>query len=98
MKKAILNPVLACFFVFVSSAQQLPHGPFAPEQWPASADPNKVVHFVSVADAFQPLSDKWLTGDMQILSGADQVTVPIQIGGLSGLKVTGNFMNTADND
>lgn len=79
-------------------AQAVPQGPFPPDQWPASADKNKTVHFVSVGDAFQPLSDKWISGNMSILSGADQVTVPIRIGGFNGLKVTGNYLNTADTD
>jgi hypothetical protein len=96
MKKAILFLALSFSFAFVASAQ--PQGPFPPEQWPASADPNKVVHFVSVGDALAPLSANWLTGNMQILSGGDQVTTPIQIGGFNGLKVTGNFLNIADND
>jgi hypothetical protein len=79
-------------------AQQLPQGPFPPDQWPASADANKVVHFVSVDDAFQPLGNSWVSGNMNILSGGDQVTAPIQIGGFSGLKVTGNYLNVADHD
>ena len=98
MKKVISILALTTFFHCVSFAQQPPQGPFPPEQWPASADSNKVVHFVSVGDAFQPLSASWVTGNMQILSGGDQVTVPIQIGGFDGLKVTGNYMNTADSD
>jgi hypothetical protein len=98
MTKSISMLALAFAFLCPSGAQQIPQGPFPPEQWPASADTNKVVHFVSIGDAFQPLSDAWLTGNMQILSAGDQVTTPIQIGGFDGLKVTGNYMNTADMD
>lgn len=80
------------------NGQQAPEGPFPPDQWPASADANKVVHFVSVNDVFQAKSDKWLTGNMSILSNGDQVTAPIRIGGFDGLKVTGNYLNIADLD
>ncbi len=80
----------------MAHAQQ--KGPFAPENWPASADKNKVVHFVSVNDAFDPLGDKWIEGNMTLLSGGDQATGPIKIGGFDGIKVSGNYMNTADTD
>src|SRR5687767_425880 len=98
MKKLFSFLALTLFLLSGARAQQLPQGPFPPEQWPASADTNKVVHFVSVGDAFQPLGDKWITGNMQILSGGDQVTTPIQIGGFSGLKATANYLNVADAD
>lgn len=35
---------------------------------------------------------------MQILSGGDQVTSPITIGGFKGLKATASYLNVADND
>ncbi|MCI0535984.1 MAG: hypothetical protein L0Z50_12230 [Verrucomicrobiales bacterium] len=82
----------------VASRGQPPQGPFPPEQWPASADGNKVVHFVSVGDTFQPVGAQWVVGNMSILSGGDQVTEPIRIGGFDGLKVIGNYLNTADGD
>src|SRR3569623_1462933 len=75
-----------------------PQGPFPPDQWPASIDPSKTVHFVSVDDAFAPPGDTWITGNMQILSGADQVTTPVTIGGFNGLKATASYINVADND
>src|SRR5687768_7331121 len=98
MKKLLPFFVVSSLVLGGSYAQQTPEGPFPPDQWPASADQTKTVHFVSVNDAFQPLGSTWLTGNMQILSGGDQVTTPIQIGGFSGLKVTGSYLNTADAD
>ncbi|HTG43912.1 MAG TPA: hypothetical protein VK633_05210 [Verrucomicrobiae bacterium] len=79
-----------------SAAQPLPQGPFPPDQWPASADKNKTVHFVTIGDALLPLSDKWVTGNMSILNDTDQATAPIRIGGLDGVKATGNYLNVAD--
>ena len=90
-----LGCLAACL---VAVRAQPPQGPFPPEQWPVSANKDQVVHFVSVGDAFQPLSDKWITGNMNILTGGDQVTEAIKIGGFDGLKVTGNYLNTADGD
>jgi hypothetical protein len=49
-----------------------------------------------VDNAFAPLGGGWTSAGMSILSGGDQVTVPITIGGFNGLKVTGNYLNTAD--
>jgi hypothetical protein len=53
---------------------------------------------VSVDDAFAPPGDSWITGNIQILSGADQVTTPVTIGGFNGLKATASYINVADND
>lgn len=93
-----LIPWLAMAFCTTAAFAQQPEGPFPPNQWPGSIDKTKPVHFVSVGDAFTPPSDTWITGNMRILSGGDQVTSPISIGGFDGLKVTGNYLNTADGD
>src|SRR5262245_1144296 len=99
MKPNTLLAACGCLFAFwVRLAAQPPQGPFPPDQWPASADKTKAVHFVSVGEAFQPLSETWLAGNMSVLSGGDQVTEAITIGGFDGLKVTGNYLNTADGD
>ena len=72
-------------------------GPFDPLQWPASADPNSVVHYISVdPSAFTPLGPAWLDTGMTILSGGDQITMPITIGCLPGTKVIGNYLNISD--
>jgi hypothetical protein len=95
MKRIASSLVGLLTFVVVTHAQD---GPFPPDQWPASASATKVVHFVSVGDVFQPLGDTWITGNMHILSGGDQTTEAIHIGGFDGLKVTGSYLNTADSD
>jgi len=75
-----------------------PQGPFPVDKWPASIDPAKVVHYVSVGDAFQPPSDTWITGNFSILSGGDHNTQGITIGGYPGVKAINNYLNMADND
>jgi hypothetical protein len=70
-------------------------GPYDPDQWPSVADPTKVVHFVSTDATFAPLGDTW-TSTLNILSGGDQETAPVTLRSRLGLKVQGNYLNTAD--
>jgi hypothetical protein len=70
-------------------------GPYDPDQWPFVADPAKIVHFVSTDNTFTPLSDSW-TPTLSILSGGDQETAPVTLRTRTGLKVNGNYLNTAD--
>jgi hypothetical protein len=91
-------PLIAAMTTLLVVHAQGPQGPFPPDQWPGSIDKTKTVHYVSVGDAFAPPAETWITGNMSILSGGDQVTTPIKIGGFDGLKATGNYLNTADND
>jgi len=69
-----------------------------PENWPPGIVPAKLAHFVSTDQAFSAPSTNWLVDALQILNGGDQDTVPITIGGHSGLKVaTGSdYLNVAD--
>jgi hypothetical protein len=74
-------------------------GPFSPEDWPGTKQADKKVHYVS-ADPnqdFAPVSANWLADELRILTGGDQATAPITIGGHTGLKVTGLALNIADN-
>jgi hypothetical protein len=71
-------------------------GPFNPEQWPPTSDTNKAVHFISTDEAFTPLSASWIGDPLQILSGGDQVTAPVTIGGHTGVRVAGTYLNVAD--
>ena len=71
-------------------------GPFNSESWPASIVPAKLAHFVSTDQAFSAPSASWSADALQILAGGDQDTAPITIGGHSGLKATGNYLNVAD--
>lgn len=72
--------------------------PFSPDDWPATKKSDKKVHYVNVDpdQAFAPVSDNWLADSLQILSGGDQGTAPITIGGHTGVKVTGSYLNIAD--
>jgi len=69
-----------------------------PEAWPPTIDTNKTVHYISVDGAFSPPSASWISGDLQILSGGDQITSPITIGGHRGLGTIGQYLNIADSD
>jgi hypothetical protein len=71
-------------------------GPFDPEAWPPTKAADKKVHYVSVDSAFAPVSGTWLADELNILSGGDQITQAITIGGHTGVKVTGNYFNVAD--
>jgi hypothetical protein len=73
-----------------------PTGPFSPEQWPPTINAQKKVHYVSTDASFTPPGANWLADELRILSGGDQVTTPITLGGHSGLKATANYLNVAD--
>ncbi|HYG36635.1 MAG TPA: hypothetical protein VEC99_17710 [Clostridia bacterium] len=73
-------------------------GPFDPESWPATIDSTKAVHYVVTDGSFTPPSDSWHEGSLSFLTGGDQVTADFTIGGHTGKKVTGNFMNIADSE
>src|SRR4030095_14157983 len=97
MRPPILNTLLSILACGVTLGARAQVGPFDPMQWPATANPDAVVHYVSVdPNAFSPLGANWLNTGMTILSGGDQVTTAINIGCLPGLKVTGSYLNTAD--
>ncbi len=81
--------------LLATSASVFAAGPFDPDQWPSVADPTRVVHFASADNSFLPLGDSW-TSTLNILSGGDQVTSPVTLRSRTGLKVLGNYLNTAD--
>lgn len=70
-------------------------GPFPPENWPTTRDASKRVHYVSLDDALSPPGATW-EPTLSVLTGGDQVTQDITIGGYRGKKVTGSFLNIAD--
>lgn len=88
---------LAVAFCIVSVRAQAPQGPFPPEQWPASTDPDKIIHYFSVDDALGAPNAASLPS-LIIRNGGDQITAPITIGGFNALKATANFFNTADTE
>lgn len=71
-------------------------GPFDPEQWPATINPDVPVHYVVTDGGLEPPSFWWDNFALTILSGGDQVTEDITIGGHTGKKVIGNYLNIAD--
>jgi hypothetical protein len=84
-----------------ASGLQAQTGPFSPEDWPPIINSNAAVHYV-IADpnvTFPQPSASWLPDSLQILPGgpgSDQTTVPINIGGHTGVKLTGDNFNVAD--
>lgn len=83
--------------VFLSSlATRAQVGPFGPDAWPATVDSTKTVHFVTTDGQLAAPSGSWLADELQILTGGDQGTQQITIGGYEALKVTGGYLNVAD--
>lgn len=71
-------------------------GPFDPEQWPATINPNLPVHYVVTDGGLEPPGGVWDGTALSILTGGDQVTEDFTIGGHTGKKVTANYLNIAD--
>jgi hypothetical protein len=71
-------------------------GPFNPENWPPTVTATKQVHYVVTDGGLNPPAATWLAGELQILTGGDQVTQAITVGGHTGVKVTGSYLNIAD--
>ncbi|MCC6233621.1 MAG: hypothetical protein IT580_13310 [Verrucomicrobiales bacterium] len=73
-------------------------GPYPPTAWPASRDAAKTVHYFVVGDGgLEAPSGTW-TPTLNPLSGGDQVTEDVTIGGFPAKKVTGNYLNVADDE
>ena len=71
-------------------------GPFSPDDWPETADLNAVVHYVDTESLLSPLGDEWMEDELRVLTGGDQVTTGIEIGGVNALKVSQAYLNIAD--
>lgn len=97
MKRTFLPLLIVALLASLSKLSAQPKAPFSPEDWPATKNGQKKVHFVSVDAALAPVNANWLADELRILSGGDQGTAAITIGGHSGLKVTGSYLNIADN-
>ncbi|MCW3054294.1 MAG: hypothetical protein JWN14_3464 [Chthonomonadales bacterium] len=70
-------------------------GPFNPEVWPTSINPVKKVHYVCTDGTLQPPNPNW-TANMKILTGGDQPTEALTIGGHQAVRIAGFKFNTAD--
>ncbi|MBN1420341.1 MAG: hypothetical protein JXP34_16290 [Planctomycetes bacterium] len=71
-------------------------GPYDPEDWPLPFDETRIVHYVSTDSMFPPAGPSWIENGLQILTGGDQVTEAITIGGHNGVQVTGSYLNVKD--
>jgi hypothetical protein len=93
--KKLSASVVAAACLGISSWATVLTGPFDPEQWPATLDVSKTVHFVVTDGGLTSPGNAWSEG-LSILTGGDQVTADIAIGGHTGKKVTGAVLNIAD--
>lgn len=71
-------------------------GPFDPEDWPPTIDPDKTVHYWSANWAFWPMGNYWLEDELLLRDGGDQEINPITIGGHDAIEVQGDYLNVAD--
>lgn len=86
-----LTYITAFTFIWGLQGQQ---GPFDPESWPPTIDPNAWVAYIDVEGTL-PNPGGW-SDHLEILTGGDQVTEDITIGGHKGKKVVGSYLNVAD--
>ena len=97
--KATLKSVTSILFSFAllnAVSVRAQTGPFSPENWPATKNPAKIVHYVVTDEGLTPPSDSWVADELLILTGGDQVTQDYTIGGHKAKKVTGSYLNIAD--
>ncbi|MCC7374156.1 MAG: hypothetical protein IT581_05850 [Verrucomicrobiales bacterium] len=71
-------------------------GPFPATDWPATKDLTKKVHYFVAGDGLSSPGDNWVA-ELSVLSGGDQNTSDITIGGFPAKKATDNYLNVADN-
>lgn len=71
-------------------------GPFSPDDWPATIDPDSEVHYVTIGEPLDSPGPLWFDGDLSILSGGDQSTAALTIGGKEGIKASATYLNFAD--
>lgn len=73
-------------------------GPYSPENWPATIDNTRIVHYVVTDAGLEPPGETWVPASLQILTGSDHGTTDYCISGHACKKVTGNNLNTLDTD
>jgi hypothetical protein len=91
---SLVISLLSASFVSLKTVAQT--GPFSPEAWPTTVNPAKKVHYIVTDGGLTPPSATWLPDELQVLTGGDQATQAITIGGHDALKLTGSFLNVAD--
>jgi hypothetical protein len=93
--KTLVIPITVAVLLLTGSARAQV-GPFDPETWPGTIDPSKLVHYVVTDGGLEPPGFNWQPDALTLLSGGDQVTADITIGGHQAKRVTGNYLNVAD--
>lgn len=92
----------AVLLLLLLSVRILPaqNAPFDPASWPPTVDKTKKVHFKVVNDVLEAPDGAadWTNSSMSILSGGDQETTAVQVGGFDGLRASSAFMNFGDTD
>jgi len=92
MKSPLVSIVAAVILAPYVNAQE---GPFSPDNWPKTVDSTAVVHFVDTESLLSPPGDEWMEDELRVLTGGDQVTTKIEIGGFNAFKSNGH-LNIAD--
>lgn len=95
LRFALMSLLLLPGLLYARSGPRTARGPFSPEAWPPTLDPTKKVHYISIDNALTPPSANW-TSNLKILTGGDQPTESVTVGGHTGVRVAGFKFNTAD--
>ena len=93
LKSLILSIIAAIILAPSVNAQQ---GPFSPDDWPKTVDSTAVVHYVDTESLLSPPGDEWMEDELSVLTGGNQVTTEIEIGGVNALKASQAYVNIAD--
>jgi hypothetical protein len=99
MKRSVLSVLTVGMFGVglcqMGTGGQRGRGPFSPEAWPTSINPVKKVHYVCTDGTLTPPNPNW-TANMKILTGGDQPTEAVTVGGHAAVRIAGFKFNTAD--
>jgi len=92
MRRTGLGMVILLIACGMASAQEPP----APNEWPPNTDFSQEVHYWA-ADYFLPIPEgSEFIDSLMILTGGDQVTEDVEIGGAWAKKATAGYFNVAD--
>lgn len=92
MKKQLLSILCASLWAGGTLCVAQPHDP---EVWPSVVNTNKIVHYMNTDGVFDPLGAGW-SSTLSVLSGGDQATETVTVGGHQGIKAAANNLNIAD--
>ncbi|HPY30644.1 MAG TPA: hypothetical protein PLT00_10385 [Verrucomicrobiota bacterium] len=89
----LITALLMCGTATLIQAQ---NGPFDPEEWPTTIDPNMPVHFVVTDGMLGSPGGAWIEEALIIRNDGDQTTTDITLNGHTGKKATSDYLNVAD--